>query len=163
MTASSGSAARPTPAVLLRRLWSMIALPLVSIVLALVVGAVLILASELLIPDHAFDPTLPLLAYQSLFLGAVGSVAALLTTLVFPSPLTLAGRAVGLGFRGGLFNIGILGQFLIGALFACWVGVALRTAPPLIAWPAATAAGILGGAIWGFIPGFLKARAGAHE
>src|SRR5215471_10269935 len=100
MTASSKPAPRPTPAALLRRLWSMIALPLVSIVLALVVGAILILASELLIPNHVFDPTLPLLAYQSLFLGAVGSVDAILTTLVFTTPLILAGLAVGLGFRG---------------------------------------------------------------
>jgi general nucleoside transport system permease protein len=163
MTASSKPASRPTPTALLRRLWSMIALPLVSIVLALVVGAILILASELLIPNHQFDPALPLIAYQSLFVGAIGSVDAILTTLVFTTPLILAGLAVGLGFRGGLFNIGVLGQFLIGALFACWVGIQLREAPALIAWPSAVVAGIIGGALWGFIPGFLKARAGAHE
>src|SRR5262249_39135846 len=146
-----------------RRIWSLIALPLVSILLALIVGAVLILASELLIPGKTFDPWLPLVAYQSLFVGAIGSVDAIETTLIFTTPLILAGLAVGLGFRAGLFNIGVLGQFLIGAVFACWFGVMLRDAPPIVAFPIALVMGIVGGALWGFIPGFLKARSGAHE
>jgi len=147
---------------MLRQAWSLIALPLVSILLALVVGAVLIWASELLISEP-FDLGLPLEAYRSLFVGAFGSFGAIVTTLTFTAPLLLAGLAVGLGFRAGLFNIGVLGQFLIGALFACWVALMLRTAPPLIAWPAALIAGAIGGAAWGFIPGFLKAQSGAHE
>ncbi len=143
--------------------WEFVALPLISILLALVVGAVLILASELLIPNKPFQWDLPLVAYASLIEGSIGSWEALVQTLAFTAPLILAGLAVGLGFRAGLFNIGVLGQFLMGALAACTMGLILRDAPPLIAWPLALVAGALGGAAWGFIPGFLKAESGAHE
>jgi simple sugar transport system permease protein len=147
---------------------AVLALPLVSIVLALMVGGLLILASELVIPNKKFDPLLPLTTYSSLVAGAIGSpwtgdFKAIVSTLAFTSPLLLAGLAVGLGFRAGLFNIGALGQFLMGALAACWVGLMLRTAPSLIAFPVALLAGALGGLVWGGIVGFLKAQRGAHE
>jgi len=163
MTAATG-----TGRSLAGRIWGVAALPIISILLALVVGAVLILASELLIPDHTFDPWLPVTAYVSLIQGAIGTpwtgdFSAIVTTLAFTAPLLLAGLSVGLGFRAGLFNIGGLGQFLMGALAACWVGILLSDAPPFIAWPTALVAGALGGALWGFIPGFLKAQSGAHE
>src|SRR5919197_383274 len=121
-------------------------LPIVSIVLALIVGAVLILASELVIPNKKFDPLLPVTAYSSLVSGAIGSpwtgdFNAIVSPLAFTAPLLLAGLAVGLGFRAGLFNIGALGQFLMGALAACWAGLTLRTAPSLIAFPLALLAG----------------------
>jgi simple sugar transport system permease protein len=75
----------------------------------------------------------------------------------------LGGLSVGLGFKAGLFNIGVTGQFLMGALGAVAVGAALRESPPVIAIPAALATGMLFGAVYGFIPGFLKATSGAHE
>jgi general nucleoside transport system permease protein len=153
------------------RVASAIALPALSIGLALIVGAGVILVSELLLPNHAFDPSLPLTAYKALFLGAVGSpsqwlsgdFSAVITTLVASTPLVLAGLSVAFGFKAGLFNIGGQGQFLMGALGAVAVGVAVKDQSPLIAIPLATIAGMLAGAIWGFIPGVLKALSGAHE
>ena len=73
------------------------------------------------------------------------------------------GLAVGFAFRAGLFNIGVQGQFLMGALGSVIVGVWVADLPPLVAIPLAVLAGIAFGAAWGFIPGFLKAVSGAHE
>ncbi len=143
--------------------WALVALPLISILLALVVGAVIIEASELVIPGRTVDPLLWLTAYTALFQGAFGSLDAIVDTLVSTTPLVLGGLAVGLGFKAGLFNIGAQGQFLLGALGAVAVGVAVSSAPPLIAIPLALGAAMLAGAAWGFIPGALKALSGAHE
>ena len=154
-----------TPAVRasMRRTWGVIALPLVSILLALIVGGVIILVSQVIVPDQEFDWTLPITAYVALFQGAAGSFDAIVNTLVFTTPLVLAGLSVGLAFKGGLFNIGAQGQFLMGALAAVAVGVAVQDQPTFIAFPVALLGGLLGGAAWGFIPGILKAVSGAHE
>jgi general nucleoside transport system permease protein len=109
------------------------------------------------------DPSLPLRAYGALVAGSVGSLNAIINTLVQATPLILAGLAVGIGFKAGLFNIGAQGQFLVGALAAAAVGVALAGQAPLIAIPAALVAGTLAGLGYGFLPGFLKAYTGAHE
>ena len=80
------------------------------------------------------------------------------------APLVLGGLAVGFGFKAGLFNIGAQGQFLMGALGrgrrSAWRS---PTQPASIAIPVAVVGGMLGGALWGFIPGVLKAVSGAHE
>lgn len=78
-------------------------------------------------------------------------------------PYIFAGLAVALGFRAGLFNIGAEGQLFIGAVGAVWVGFALTGLPAIIHIPLALLAGALGGALWGFVPGFLKAKTGGHE
>lgn len=144
-------------------IWALVALPVLSIVLGLLVGAVVMLVSQLVVPDRPFDPTLPLTAYQHLFTGAFGNIENVVRTLVASAPLVLGGLSVGLGFKAGLFNIGAQGQFLMGALAAVAAGVAFRTHDPLIAMPIAVLAGMAAGAFWGFIPGFLKAVSGAHE
>jgi ABC-type uncharacterized transport system permease subunit len=146
-----------------RDIWAVVVLPLISIVLALVVGVLVILASQLVVPGRPFNLTLPITAYMALFDGALGSLDAIVSTITAATPLILGGLAVGLAFKAGLFNIGAQGQFLLGALGSVTAGVALSDAPPLIAIPLALAAGMLAGAAWGFIPGFLKAVSGAHE
>lgn len=146
-----------------RSIWAVVALPFISIVLALGVGAIVILASEVVVPGHPFDLTLPLTAYAALFEGALGSLDAIVNTVRAATPLVLGGLAVGLAFKAGLFNIGAQGQFLLGALGSVTVGVALNQASPFIAIPAALLAGAAAGAAWGFIPGLLKAISGAHE
>ncbi|HEX2903620.1 MAG TPA: hypothetical protein VHO01_09215 [Jatrophihabitans sp.] len=78
------------------------------------------------------------------------------------TPLIIAGLSVALAFRAGLFNIGGNGQVIAGAFCSGWVGLIVQL-PPVIHLVLAIAAGIAGGAFWGFIAGFLKARAGAHE
>ena len=125
-------------------------------------------------------------AYKALWLGAIGSpremtvglatwlqtgdasllitaLAPLSESLVASVPLIFAGLAVALGFRCGLFNIGAEGQLLIGALCSVWVGYAITGLPWILHLPLALAVGALGGTIWGAIPGYLKARTGAHE
>ena len=125
-------------------------------------------------------------AYSALFAGAFGSPAAIVEgvrtylgtgdstdlirairplteSLRITSPFVFAGLAVALGFRCGLFNIGAEGQYFIGGLATVFVGYAVTGLPWFIHLPLAISAGILGGAIWGGIPGFLKAETGAHE
>ena len=162
MTGESRSP-RETVTRIARGAWLVGALPVVSILAALVVGGVVILASELLLPNHAFDPTLPIASYLALLDGSFGRESAIINTFVSATPLLLGGLAVSVGFKAGLFNIGAQGQFLMGALGAVAVGVAVSEAPPLVAIPVALAGGMLAGAVWGFIPGFLKAISGAHE
>jgi general nucleoside transport system permease protein len=104
-----------------------------------------------------------LAAYAALANGSLGSPNAISETLLQATPLIFAALAVALGFRSGLFNIGAEGQLYLGAAFAVYVGFAITGLPTVIHLPLALAAGILGGALWGFIPGLLKARTGAHE
>ncbi|MDP9270293.1 MAG: ABC transporter permease [Chloroflexota bacterium] len=147
-----------------RRVRAVITLPALSILLALITaGIIMILSSPLVTLNGSLDPSLPLSAYWSLLQGAFGSFDAIVQTLVSATPLILAGLAVGIGFKAGLFNIGGQGQFLIGGVAAAAVGASLSTAPAFIAVPAAVGAGMVAGATYGFIPGFLKAFTGAHE
>ncbi len=143
--------------------WSVLAMPVLAIFLALIVGAVVIVLTSSLAPGAKFDLGLPLRAYEALLNGSLGSADGRVTTLVEAAPLILAGLGVGLGFKAGLFNIGAQGQFLIGAVSAVAAGVALRDSGALIAIPCAVIVGGIAGAAWGFIPGALKAISGAHE
>ena len=143
--------------------WRLVAVPLVSFFLALLVGAIVIILSSTVILKNPFDPTLPLTAYAALAQGAVGDFNSIVTTLVLTAPLIFAGLGVGIGFRDGLFNIGGQGQFLMGAVGAVAVASNMQSSPPVIAIPAALVGGALAGALWGFVPGLLKATSGAHE
>jgi general nucleoside transport system permease protein len=163
MTPAARSTAGRDVRRVLRQLWSLAALPLISIGLALVVGAFVILASQLVLPGRQFDLFLPMTAYSALIQGAVGSFEAIVDTLVSTTPLVLGGLSVALAFKAGLFNIGAQGQFLLGALGAVAMGVTVAASPSWMAIPLGLAAGILAGALWGFIPGLLKAVSGAHE
>jgi simple sugar transport system permease protein len=89
----------------------------------------------------------------------------LVATIVRSVPFVLAGLAVALGFKGGLFNIGAEGQLYAGALLSVWIGFSPTFAflPKVFHITLAVIAGIIGGFIWGLIPGFLKAKTGAHE
>ncbi|MHB8960228.1 MAG: ABC transporter permease [Candidatus Limnocylindrales bacterium] len=153
------------------RIWSLVAVPLAVVIGSAVLGAAVILLSEPLIPGRQFDPMLWLTAYEAMIQGAIGSPQewaaldfhSLVSTLVNSAPLVFGGLAVGFGFKAGLFNIGAQGQFLVGALGAVIVGVWLHDAPAPLAIAGATIAGMAFGAAWGFVPGFLKAFAGAHE
>jgi len=137
-------------------------LPASALVLALVVGAIFVIASSPLITGEV-DWNLPLVAYLALVKGSLGSVSGWIETLVNATPLILAGLSVGLCFKAGLFNIGAQGQALVGALAAAAAGAAVAGSPPVVAIPIALAAGFLAGGLYGLIPGALKAFTGAHE
>ncbi|MBM4407348.1 MAG: ABC transporter permease [Chloroflexi bacterium] len=144
------------------RIIGQVLVPAGAILLALVVGAVVLLISSPLVTGR-FDPLLPLATYAALVQGSLGSFNGIVDTIVNATPLILVGLAVGLCFRAGLFNIGGQGQFYMGALAAAAVGAGLAGSPPIVAVPLAVLAAAVAGAIYGFIPGVLKAFAGAHE
>src|SRR5215203_2099772 len=146
----------------LGRIWGLLALPVISIILSVIVGSLVIIVSQWLV-GGSLEPGLAIDAYSALISGSLGSFNAIVNTLVATVPLLLGGLSVGLAFKAGLFNIGAQGQFLMGALGAVIVGIQLRDAPPIIAVPISVAAGMLAGAFWGLIPGLLKATRGAHE
>lgn len=103
-------------------------------------------------------------AWRALFWGALGSEYSLGEVLLKAAPLTLTGLAVALCCRLNLWNIGAEGQFVCGALAACWVGLFLAPGlPPQQLLPLALAAGGLGGAAWSLVPALLKARLGVSE
>jgi len=142
--------------------WSKASVPVYSIVLAFAVAAVVVIVSSAF-TETGFDPLLPFAAYARLLAGSFGSGNAIANTLVSAAPLMFGGLAVGLGLKAGLFNIGVAGQFLVGAFAAAVAGASFATAPTIVGMPLAMLAGALAGGAYGFIPGYLKARTGAHE
>ena len=158
-----------------RSLRAQLAITAGAVLLAFVVGAVIMVLTSPIITG-GFDPWLWVDAYLALIQGATGIAISLnpfsieflglngvIDTLVRATPYILAGLAVGIGFKAGLFNIGAQGQFLMGALGAVTVAVFLAEASPFIAVPLALLGGVIAGAAYGFIPGWLKANTGAHE
>nr|WP_232234769.1 ABC transporter permease [Actinoplanes sp. N902-109] len=177
----------------MHNLWAAntVTVTILSILLAMIVGAILIVVSD---PDvlHTFTyftarPSDALTAswnlvsgaYSDLFKGAIVDPATISAwaggtgtgkqvffpiseTLTYAAPLVFTGLSVAIAFRGGLFNIGGQGQAILGTIIAALAGFALPL-PPVLHLIAALLAGLLGGALWGFVPGILKARAGAHE
>jgi ABC-type uncharacterized transport system permease subunit len=160
-----------------------IIISILSIVLALVVGAILIVIVDPKVAASAgyfFARPLDTLgamwdsaagAYSSLFQGSIynfrrpdfaGGIRPFTETLNFAAPLIVAGLGVALAFRVGLFNIGGRGQMLIAAACAGYVGFTYDM-PPVVHLVVAIVAGLIGGALWGGIVGLLKARTGAHE
>jgi general nucleoside transport system permease protein len=129
--------------------------PLLAVFSALVIGALIIVISE------GFEEV-PV-AYLALFRGAFVGIRSISETLTTSAPLILAGLAVAIGFRAGLFNIGAEGQMTIGGMTAVMAGFMITGVPWIIHLPIAIVAGLVGGAIWGAIPGWLRARTGAHE
>jgi ABC-type uncharacterized transport system permease subunit len=95
--------------------------------------------------------------------SALGSRFGLGYTLYYATPLLLTGLAVAIPYRAGLFNIGAEGQLVMGALATAAAGILWPTLPPILAVPLGFASALAGGALWGFIPGWLKARRGSHE
>jgi general nucleoside transport system permease protein len=120
--------------------------------------------------------------YSSLLLGAFGdpvkikaafqsgdqgmilkAMSPFFESLVVSTPYIFTGVAVALGFQAGVFNIGVEGQMLVGGIAAGWAGWTFTGLSPWIHVPLAMGFGALAGGLWGFIPGWLKVKTGAHE
>jgi simple sugar transport system permease protein len=129
-----------------------ILIPFFAAAMGLFFGAVIMLIS-------GYDPVL---GYSALFDGMFGTPRATGETIRAMTPLILAGIAVGFAFRTGLFNIGVEGQALVGWFAAVYVGIIFDMPKPLHV-TAAILVATLAGALWGFIPGFLKGRFGVNE
>lgn len=151
------------------------AVPLLAVLTGLLLGAVIVIVTDQKVIDAWAQVTSSpgalfaamwasiSQAYQALFAGALGSPYAISESLVAATPYIFAGLAVALGFRAGLFNIGAEGQLFMGALASVWVGYAFGGIPPVLHVTLAVLAGALAGGVWAAIPGYLKARTGAHE
>lgn len=175
-----------------------ILLPTLSIFTALIIGAIIIAASDpetinasrslLVAPGRFFRFAGQAIydAYSAMLEGAFGNPAEIIQafrtwqstgeardlleklrpvseSLVIATPYIFAGLGVALSFQGGLVNIGAEGQLFVAGLASVFVGYSLKGLPAIIHLPLAFLAGFAAGAIWGFIPGYLKAKTGAHE
>ncbi len=125
---------------------------LIGIILAFLAGAIFLLIFH-------YNP---LVVYGALFQGSFGSQRTIGETIMAATPLLLGGLAVAVGFRCGLFNMGVEGQIYLGGMVAVYIGYAWQL-PTGIHLVLALLAGALVGAIWGGIPGYLKARFKIHE
>ncbi len=134
-------------------LLSSVGVPLVALALSFGVGALFI----------ALVGQNPWFVYGKLIVGTFGSAYGFGQVLFKATPLIFTGLAVALAFKAGLFNIGAEGQLYIGTFAVAWVGFTFTGLPGLFLVPLCVVAGALGGAVWGLIPGYLKARFGTHE
>ncbi len=177
----------------LRNLWTSntVTVTILAIALATVIGAILIIVSDPSVrsaytyffarPSDALTASWNKVvdAYSNLLEGSIVDPEAIQRaingqvpwervffpiseTLAYAAPLAFTGLAFAIAFRGGLFNIGVQGQAIMGAIGTGLAGFLLPL-PIGIHVVVALIAGALGGALWGFIPGILKARTGAHE
>ncbi len=128
-------------------------LPLAAVFIAFLAGAVVLMV----------DGRSPLQAGAALWIGSVASPEALGSTFEKATPLVLAGLAVIVALRAGLFNIGAQGQLLLGSIMSAYVGYRLSGLPAALHIPLGLAVGMAFGAVPAFVVGVLKAYRGVHE
>ena len=126
---------------------------IVVVILAFLIGGMLILAIG----------ANPIQAYLALADAAFGSVNGFAETMVKACPLLFAGLGISLAYRAQFWNIGAEGQIYAGGILAAVVGIYLKGLPMTLHLPLTLLAGLAGGAVWGFIPGILKARLRVNE
>lgn len=129
-----------------------IIVPLLSVLLGFLVGAIILLAS-------GFNP---IVTYKALFLGAFAKPERFGNTLLNMTTLILTGLSIAFAFRTGLFNIGAAGQMLMGGFAGVFIGVTMDL-PRIIHLPLAVSSATLMGALWAIIPALLKAKYRIHE
>jgi simple sugar transport system permease protein len=127
--------------------------PLIAVLAAFIVGGIIVL----LIGGN------PIETYKLLIGSALSWPDGIGFTLFYATPLIFTGLAVAVAFRCGLLNIGAEGQLYIAAFVTAWVGITFANLSGWILIPLACLAAILSGAVWGAIPGLLKAKFGSHE
>ena len=125
---------------------------LVAVAAGFVIGAVFLVIAGIS----------PATAYGKLLSSVFGKPKYLVWTLIYASPLIFTGLSVAFSFRTGVFNIGAEGQFVVGALAACVLGITLKLPPVLHALVCVLAAAAAG-AVWSLIVGVLKVKRGIHE
>lgn len=125
---------------------------LLAVIFGLTAGALLML----LIGSN------PLEGYSYLFQGGLKNMERIGNTLATATPLIFTGLSVAFAFRTGLFNIGAAGQMLIGGFFATAIGLSFDLSKPVLL-TFMVLGGVIGGALWAFIPGLIKAKFNVHE
>ncbi|WP_414839103.1 ABC transporter permease [Carnobacterium sp. TMP28] len=127
-------------------------IPLVAILIALFIGAIVMLIG-------GYNP---IVAYESLVLKIFGSVYDMGETVRAIIPLILSGFAVAVASKAGIFNIGVDGQIIMGAVSSLLVGT-LIDLPPIIHGIVAIVVGIIAGGLWGVLIASLKTKFGINE
>ena len=125
----------------------------ISVVLALLLGAVIMLVS-----GHD-----PIAGYGAMLTGALGSQRAIGNTLAKSATLCLTGLATAIAAQAGVFNVGGEGQLYFGAMASALLGSTLAGVPAFIAVPLCLAAGMAAGGLWALIPAWLKVRLNVNE
>jgi len=128
-------------------------IPVLAVVLSFAVGAIFIVS----VGQN------PAEVYSILLSQTLGSSYGIGQLLFKSTPLIFTGLSVAICFRAGLFNIGAEGQLQIGAFVTALVGMKTFGVPSYLEIPLLILSGMVGGGVWGFIPGYLKAKVGAHE
>jgi len=105
----------------------------------------------------------PILVYSVLFSSTLGNSYGIGMVLFKATPLVFTGLSVAFAFKAGMFNIGAEGQMNIGAFAGAWAGFTFYSLPWYLLIPFSILAAFAGGALWGSIAGYLKARFGSHE
>ncbi len=144
----AGPAQPSTPSRVLRAVTG----PLFAVAISFVIGGLLVLA----LGRNPFE------VYGALLTGAFSGWPNLSVTLQMMTPLLFTGLAVSIAFRSGMWNIGVEGQMLMGALFAGIVGYAAPL-PDVLMVPACVLAALIGGAAWAAIPALLRVFVGVNE
>ena len=127
--------------------------PVVAVICSLIIGMFIIWAAN----------KSPIEAYKALFFGAFGDLNALGNTLSRATPLIFTGLGVAIAFKCGLFNIGVEGQLLVGAMAAAIIGHYITFLPATLHLTVTLLGAIIAGSLWGLVPGVLKAYRGVHE
>lgn len=125
---------------------------IIAIIVGFIIGAIFLLIAGIS----------PIVAYGKLIDGIFGKTKYLVWTLIYASPLIFTGLSVAFSFRTGVFNIGAEGQFVVGSLAACVVGI-LVDVPAWIHVPLCILAAAAAGAVWSLLVGLLKVKRGIHE
>ena len=127
--------------------------PILAVLGALVIGAIMLIALGADVGK----------GFSKLFTGAFGSVDALIKTAIKATPLLFVGVGITIAFRANVINIGGEGQMVAGGLLSTIVALNAPDMGPFVMIPLVILAGLVGGAIWGAIPGVLKAYYGVNE
>ena len=122
---------------------------LISILAGFLLGFVLLLVIN---PSHALS------GFENMLLNGARDLSKVGKVLYTAAPLLMTGLSVGFAFKTGLFNIGATGQYTVGAFFALTAAIQFQ-----MPWYVCILAAMIGGAIWGAIPGFFKAYFNVNE
>lgn len=128
---------------------------ILAIICGLLFGFIILLASN---PSQAFNGFMMILQG-----GLTDGMKGVGDVLYYSTPIIMTGLSVGFAFKTGLFNIGASGQFTAGAFAAVFVGVKCAFLPAGIHWLVALLAAVIAGALWGCVPGLLKAFFNVNE
>ncbi len=128
-------------------------IPVLAVFAALLFGAIMLL----LLGAN------PIEGYSEMLVGAFGSGDALIATILKATPLLFVGVGIVIAFRANVINIGAEGQMVLGGLFSTMAALYLPEMPSFVMIPTVLVAGVIGGALWGWIPGSLKAYFQVNE